>query len=137
MKKAKWMLLGALIALANLAVAQVRPIVVAQVPFEFAVSNRVIPAGEYQIISVGRGQALLIRNIHAKASMPSMYFLRDSNRGDKTALVFHRYGERYFLSAIRVEGNNWTYQLPESKAEVELRTQYPTASKTTVLAAVK
>jgi hypothetical protein len=50
------------------------------------------------------------------------------------ALIFHKYGERYFLSGIRVAGSQIAYQLPEGKAEAELRAQNEVASQEIVLA---
>jgi hypothetical protein len=52
-------------------------------------------------------------------------------------LVFKRYGGQYFLSGIRIEGSNITYELPASKAERELRAANAPASQTTLLASLK
>ena len=38
----------------------------------------------------------------------------------KTMLVFHRYGNRYFLYQIWVEGNNRGRELPRTPSEKEL-----------------
>jgi hypothetical protein len=52
-------------------------------------------------------------------------------------MVFKHYGDRYFLSSIRIEGSNLIYKLPESKAETELRAQNVAASQTNLVAAVR
>jgi hypothetical protein len=52
-------------------------------------------------------------------------------------LVFERYGDRYFLSSIRVQGSDRIYRLPTSKAEAELRAQNVAATEQTLLASLK
>jgi hypothetical protein len=54
-----------------------------------------------------------------------------------TVLVFNRYGDRYFLSSIRLEGNDRTYKLPESKGEAELRAQNVNATQMNLVAALR
>ena len=46
-----------------------------------------------------------------------------TKRSSGNALIFHKYGERYFLAGIRVADNPTAYQLPEGNAEAELRAQ--------------
>jgi hypothetical protein len=50
------------------------------------------------------------------------------------AMVFHKYGDRYFLTAIKLAGSRTVYQLPQSKAEAELRAQNIPASEEALLA---
>jgi hypothetical protein len=86
--------------------------VMAEVPFEFEVGNKIIPAG-----------ALLIRSSDARVDvLSSVYASENGPPSEQTALVFHRYGDRYFLTAIRVRGVAIVYELPESKGEAELKT---------------
>ncbi len=49
-------------------------------------------------------------------------------------LVFHKYGHRYFLTEVKVEGSRTTYRLPESKAEAELQAQNVNAPDEILLA---
>jgi hypothetical protein len=53
------------------------------------------------------------------------------------ALVFKHYGDRYFLSGIKLQGSNITYRLPESKVEAELRAQSVSATEETLRASLK
>jgi len=141
MKNAKWMLSVILVLLAGLMSAQSRTNwrVVARVPFEFVVNNQIIPAGDCVVNTLSMdGQVLAIGNFRAHKSA-----LAQSNRveikaasGD-TVLVFNRYGDRYFLSSIRLEGNDRTYQLPESKGEAELRAQNVNATQMNLVAALR
>ncbi len=141
MKSAKWMLPVTLLLLSGLTMAQslTSTSVVAQVPFDFVVNNKIIPAGECVVKAAGLdGQILTIRNFDARKSAlaPSSH-AEAAQAADSTVLVFKQYGGQYFLSGIRIEGSNWTYELPESRAEVELRAANAHASQTTLLASLK
>jgi hypothetical protein len=141
MKNAKWVLPVTLMLLSGLMAAQSlsNSKVVAQVPFDFMVSNKIIPAGECIVSSTGMdSQVLTIRNFDArKAALAKSSAGEARGAADTTVLVFKHYGDRYFLSSIRIEGSGRTYELPESKAEAELRAQNAPASQTTLLASLK
>ena len=95
----------------------------ADVPFDFVVGNKVFPAGQC-IIQPGSStfDTLLVRNLDAKVNQfAAASRLETRNAAGTSALIFHKYGDRYFLSAIRVEGMNIQFKVPESKAENELR----------------
>jgi hypothetical protein len=141
MKSAKWMLPLTLVLLSGLMAAQslTRSTVVAQVPFDFMVSNKIIPAGECEVGSVGMdGQILAIHNFDArKSALAKPFWDQAKQTADSTVLVFNHYGNQYFLSEIRLAGSSWTYKLPESRAEAELRAQNTSASQQTLLASLK
>lgn len=141
MKSAKWVLLVSMMVLSGMAVAQSisNSRIVAQVPFEFMAANKIIPAGECVVQSQNQdGSVLLIRNFDAKRNLMSLASHTEAKQNSaETVLIFNRYGDRYFLSAMRLEGSNWTYHLPESGAEAELRAQNVSATEETLLAAVK
>jgi hypothetical protein len=76
--------------------------VVADIPFEFSVGYKTMPAGEYSVKTVtSAGSALMIQSADRK-----MVALRLSNETERSKnktqarLVFHRYGERYFLAEV-------------------------------------
>jgi len=138
MKNAKWMLAITVLLLSGLMAAQslTNSTVVAQVPFDFMVNNKIIPAGECAVQSVS-GDVLAIHNFGARKSAMAASSHANATQGDRTVLVFERYGSQYFLSEIRIAGNNLSYKLPESRAEAELRAQKAPASETTLLATLK
>jgi len=111
--------------------------IVAHVPFEFRVGNKLIPAGECTVQALSPdGSALVIRNFHARMSLISSAAKTESARpADHFALVFHKYGDRYFLSDVKVEGIRRMYRLPESGAEAELRAKAVSAPEHILLAA--
>jgi hypothetical protein len=110
--------------------------IVAKVPFQFRAGNTVIPAGQCDVQRAGTDpRTLLIRNSSGKVALFTMARTVSATKGSSgNALIFHKYGERYFLSAIRVEGSPIAYQLSEGKAEAELRAQNVAASQEIVLA---
>lgn len=141
MKSAKWMLPVTLMLLSGLMAAQslTSSHIVAQVPFDFMVNNKIIPAGECTVQSADMdARVLTIRNVAAKKGLfaPSSHG-EENKSADSTVLVFKRYGNLYFLSEIRLEGSNRTYKLSESRAEAELRAQNVPASEQTLLASLK
>jgi hypothetical protein len=111
----------------------------ANVPFEFIAGNQRIPAGECVVQGASKfGSAVAIRNWTAKVSMFSMISNGDKQQGAPVnALVFHKYGDSYFLSGIKLAGSQQMYKLPEGKAEAELQAQNVPVTEEVLLAQVK
>jgi hypothetical protein len=99
--------------------------VVANVPFEFMAGDQLIPAGECAVLSAGAGgEQIMIRNWSAKISHVSLVSASNDQKGAAVnALVFHKYGDRYFLTGLKDANTHATYTLPQTKAETELRAQ--------------
>ncbi len=95
----------------------------ANIPFEFNVAGKTLPAGEYTVAARNNGEYVVgITNIDTReAAMvlttPSSAWRKE--RG-QTMLVFHRYGNSYFLSEIRDGVASAGYELPVSPTEKEL-----------------
>ena len=142
MKQPTWILAVTLILISGAAMAQTLggSRIVAQVPFEFVVGNKIVPAGEWSVerqrdIS---SRTLTIRNSDLKLGVLSQAMMDETKDAAASyGLVFKCYGDRYFLSAIRLQGSKTTYRLPESKAEAELRAQNVSAAERILLAAAK
>jgi len=123
MKRARWMIAAILMALPALASAQLGSSdhIKVKVPFNFMVGNAYVPAGQCVVTPAFRGTSLLkLENASANLSV-SFPVTAEEAKGSQEgySLIFHKYGERYFLSAIRVEGRT-IERLPESKLEAEL-----------------
>ena len=95
MKYAKWMWAAAIVLLPNvlptLASAQLGDAkIVANVPFEFRVLNKLVPAGEYAVQrGPGFSGALMIQNARAKVGVISYSSPGESKKASDTcALVF-------------------------------------------------
>ena len=82
----------------------------ANIPFDFIVNGKTLPAGKYEIRRISDEPiGLLIQNINDKrdhAMFPTEAF-EERTIPHKSLLVFHNYGESYFLSEV-VEGGEQT-----------------------------
>jgi hypothetical protein len=127
MKCAKWVSALTLFFVPLIAAAQMVPSerVVTQVPFQFMVGNVAVPAGECTIqLADEKGWVLIVGNQNGKLSI---YTLAAANVSGKkapaSALVFHKYGNSYFLADLKIGDTNSVYTFHESKLEKELRAQ--------------
>jgi hypothetical protein len=111
-----------------------------KIPFAFQAGNHTMPAGEYLVVkslTVGSGTVQRLRQVDGNAVMTVFTLSVDSRNGDPSPrLVFHRYGETYFLAQI------WTglqgRQLFRSNREKEIareegRTEIALALQPTVV----
>jgi hypothetical protein len=142
MKQAKWIFAVTLMVLSGIAAAQVMSSsarIAAQVPFEFVVANKIVPAGDW-VVQTGTmdGKTLTIRNTDAKLNLfAAASPTENKQNAAECALVFERYGDQYFLSGIKLQGSKIAYNLPESRAEAELRAQNMAATEVILLASLK
>lgn len=119
-------LLGCLMALIG-ASAQAQPetALVANVPFEFTIKNQTLPAGRYEVKVTTMGGAQTL-TLSSDRETKGFYFVnRQTRRGDVSGdpqLVFHRYGDRYFLAQIWQSNDKEAYTLPMSRTELEVKT---------------
>jgi hypothetical protein len=97
--------------------AQTANRIVANVPFEFSVGYKTMPAGEYQIRIVNSANdALLIQSADSKSSALRLSEATSRKKNKDVKLVFHRYGERYFLAEVW-NGTDTGRQLLRSQEE--------------------
>ncbi len=72
----------------------------ASVPFDFIVGSATLPSGDYSVQTMtSSGDVLRIQSASstdsaARLTMPA------SGKSQKAKLVFHRYGQRYFLAEV-------------------------------------
>lgn len=111
----------------------------ANVPFDFVVDKTTMPAGAYTIDDVlPSSSALAIRSRDAKVGrLVLANSARSHEASTDTRLVFHRYGDRYFLSAIWVQGELSGREFPTSKREAEVAKSLPQADNVIVLASLR
>lgn len=136
MKYTKQLLAAVVFLMPLLASAQLSHTVAitTQVPFEFAVGDRVIPAGNYIVQAANSASnTLLIRHADTTLRLFSSTYVGETREAPETdELVFHKYGDRYFLSAIRLEGSRVVYEIPESKEEFALRMRNESSTEETL-----
>jgi len=100
------------------------------IPFEFSVGDKKLPAGEY---SIGRAlpssgdTVLLISSVNEKDSVfPLTNSAQSLDPKDADTLVFHRYGDQYFLFQVWPAGATYGRAVVRSRSEREAqrRTSY-------------
>ena len=92
--------------------------VTANVPFDFMVGGKTLPAGSYTLTPGTTKNTLVIRSgdNHGAIGALTMEAI-DKNKG-KARLVFRRYGNQRFLAQV-FDGYSGGQELPKSKAERE------------------
>jgi hypothetical protein len=137
MKRNLYLSLTALVLALTVNVAFAQSKSKANVPFAFSVEQKSMEAGQYSILVTDR--VVQIRNDSTNESVIMFSHREESTKPQTSRLVFHKYGDRYFLAEA------WTatgqagasgIELPASKAEQETRASYREASgpETVILA---
>ena len=109
---------AAMFALSVGAIGQTSPgDMVVDVPFAFSAAGQNLPAGHY-IIQQHTGMVRILGN-HQSLFVPTHAAFRTQVEGSK--LVFHRYGDSYFLSDLWITGSRDGKELYPSKAEHEVK----------------
>ena len=121
MKNQLFALIGLGLLLATASAYAQTGVVKANVPFNFIVDKTQIPAGEYVIQNLGTaGLAMSIQSSDRKMVKVVLPNACESSQAQpKTKLVFHRYGDQYFLHQIRFSRDR-EYTFPASVAEREM-----------------
>jgi hypothetical protein len=97
-----------------------KPSVVARIPFPFTIEHRQFPAGEY-VIQIKDGGWLLIRSAGGNESTVVLTIPVHAKALDsRGALVFRRYGDRYFLAQVRVAASEIARETLQAQDEVAL-----------------
>jgi hypothetical protein len=93
-------------------------LLVANVPFEFKIGETSLPPGSYRVSRVeGHTNVLLLRSVR-RGIFVFGYRDESQDRNETPRLVFHRYGDQYFLREIRFLGS-LAMNLPETVEEQE------------------
>ena len=90
------------------------------IPFAFDVANQTLQAGDYQLRrSIERSRVVI--QIRDKENQKSIYLPIHSALGLEiqsiSKLVFHHYGDQYFLSQVWFAGRSEGQELPKTKRE--------------------
>jgi hypothetical protein len=96
------------------------------IPFSFTANHVTMPAGAYTVTDSGSQGVLLISSEDSSQRGLVSTLSIESNAGaDQTKLIFHRYGDQYFLAQVWVAGENSGRELPRTRAEKELMARGP------------
>ena len=96
------------------------------IPFSFIVGEKTLPAGEYTVEPNRRDsdKFWLVQNRDSRTScLFTTISVRANQTQEETKLVFHKYGDQYFLEQIWSGGEQEGTQLPESRGERNARRQ--------------
>jgi len=95
----------------------------AQIPFSFAAGSSVLPAGTYIVNSEIGSHFVTFNNWSKHVSVTVLSAPDTASRMGTNQLVFHKYGDQYFLSEIRCTGSSLNVRLAPTKAEKMARKQ--------------
>ena len=110
----------ALLLAASASIAQTKQgDVTADIPFPFVVATQTLPAGHY-IVSPANIDSLSIHDASNHNMFVPTHSAQRSTNDNRCKLVFHRYGDTYFLSEVWVAGNPMGKALFRSRDERDL-----------------
>jgi hypothetical protein len=100
--------------------AQTKPgDIVADIPFPFTVATQTLPAGHY-VLSPADDSTLGIHDAKNQGVFVPTRYAQRSSQDNSCKLVFHRYGDEYFLAELWIGGRTTGRELYASRAEREL-----------------
>lgn len=114
--------LVACVALVTLAStpSHAQTLIKADVPFSFCAGSGMLPAGEYSIGRIGIGSVLLLSSRTRGVEVMLAKTTEERAGFDISKLVFHRYGDEYFLAEIWSSNDNSVRTLPVQRRERQL-----------------
>ena len=136
-KHSATVLILTLAGLTGLVNAQTGSTIVAHVPFNYIVNGKAMPAGESRVKVENNGSAYLWIASEKQSAFAMPIINESAKPAEETSLVFHKYGDRYFLAAVKREGNNLSYELPAGSLERELRAGSVVEKDLTLVASLK
>jgi hypothetical protein len=90
-----------------------------QVPFEFGLGNHNLAAGEYKVTVMKPGMLQLERlDGRGTAAVMTTYTGGGPNQDLRPRLIFHSYGDHYFLSQVWIDDVNVGHELFASASEL-------------------
>ena len=108
--------------------------ITARIPFDFSIGDRKLPAGKYSVGRVRQNYDDAVLSVddeagHLKVLRTSIP-VRILDLNDHAKLVFHRYGDQYFLYQVWAPGTTTGRQFPKSRAERDAQAATPVVGQT-------
>lgn len=122
MQKQLWKALGFLAAILATSTALCQSNqrdTIADIPFAFMVANQTLPAGRYTVTPMSE-TTLRISSPHNQSAVVLTHAIEGKAPESKGKIVFHRYGESYFLSEVWVASGGIGRKVFQSRLEDEL-----------------
>ena len=92
----------------------------ADVPFDFTVGDKTLPAGKYSIGRTQRSDDLVLSVADVRGRTKAIRLTsaaQTTHPKEKASLIFHRYGNQYFLFQVWPANGNVGRQFPQSAQE--------------------
>jgi hypothetical protein len=104
---------------------------IADIPFAFTVANQRLPPGRYAATHV-TNTLLRIFNSHNQGVVVLTSRVDNKEPEDTGKMVFHRYGDDYFLSVVWVPPSQTGRKVFQSRAEEEVARKRPAMETATI-----
>lgn len=95
------------------------------IPFDFQIAETKLPAGEYYVRRPPQSSSdtiLMMSNVHdGRTILRLTSAVQTLEPKNKATLVFHRYGDQYFLFQVWPAGGETGRALPKSRSEREAK----------------
>jgi hypothetical protein len=121
MKKQCMRILIALIGVAGLGMAargQVPDQILVNIPYEFVVAGKTLPAGTYRVnrLSDADHETLILSSFESRARVMVLSTSVESTQADKPEVSFEQVGGQHFLS--KIETADHVFTIPVSRSEI-------------------
>jgi len=93
---------------------------IANIPFQFSIGNKSLPAGEYTVRSISDDSRNVVLRIQSRDGKTSAMLRTSTVEGkalDRAKLLFHRYGNQYFFAQAWVDRDSRGLEAQKSRAE--------------------
>jgi hypothetical protein len=125
MKRQAYTMIAMIVLVGSMAVAAKaqtngRSQLIANIPFQFSVGDKTLPAGEYTVLSVNADSSNVTLKIQSQDGKSSAMVGMMTVTGKAQAsakLIFHRYGNQYFFAEAWVDGDNSGLQARKTRSE--------------------
>jgi hypothetical protein len=121
MRKQCLRILIALIGVAGLGMAargQVSDQIVVNIPHEFVVAGKTLPAGTYRVnrLSLTDHETLILSSLESRTRVMVLSTSVESTQADKPVVSFEQVGGQHFLS--KIETTTHVFTIPVSRSEI-------------------
>ena len=129
MKKQAYMIITVimLVTIAGLSTAKAQtsgnPQLIANIPFEFSVGNKTMPAGEYTVSCANATSPRKVLQLRSRDGRAGVFVQTNSTIGkiqDSAKLVFNRYGNQYFFAQAWFPVDSTGMQALKSRSEKQI-----------------
>jgi len=93
------------------------PRLIASIPFDFYISDRLFPAGTYTVVPEAKSEAIRVFDNRGNSVFVMTVGLSNNRSINFSRLVFHRYGDTNFLATIYWDGYRTGRDVASSKVE--------------------